>query len=123
MQAWVPILQKKKKKIIIQSNNDLDFLRKQVTKIGYYITKEELVKDSKIIYTIIEFKKGFRLYNKKQLFFGPFLLKEKNSLFKEKYLKELKKIEQFYHRIPAKHYHHKLKTYFKLKMLKNILSD
>ena len=65
----------------------------------------------------------FRLYNKKQLFFGPFLLKEKNSLFKEKYLKELKKIEQFYHRIPAKHYHHKLKTYFKLKMLKNILSD
>ena len=111
------------KKIIIQSNNDLDFLREQVTKIGYYITKEELVKDSKIIYTIIEFKKGFRLYNKKQLYFGPFLLKEKNSLFKEKYLKELKKIEQFYHHIPAKHYHHKLKTYFKLKMLKNILSD
>ena len=111
------------KKIIIQSNNDLDFLREQVSKIGYYITKEELVKDSKIIYTIIEFKKGFRLYNKKQLFFGPLLLKEKSLLFKEKYLKELKKIEQFYHHIPKKHFLYKLKIYFKIKILKNILSD
>ena len=55
-------------RLIIQSNNDLDFLRYKVTKIGYYIEREKLVKDAGIIYTIIEFKKGYRLYNKKQLY-------------------------------------------------------
>ena len=55
-------------RLIIQSNNDLDFLRYKVTKIGYYIVKEELVKDAGIIYTIIEFKKGYRFYTKKQLY-------------------------------------------------------
>lgn len=31
--------------IIIQSNNDLDFLREKVTKLGYYIEDEALVKE------------------------------------------------------------------------------
>lgn len=108
-------------RLILQSNNDLDFLRYKVTKIGYYIVKEELVRDAGIIYTIIEFRKGYRFYNKKQLYFGPCLLKERNSLFKEKCKTELKKLEQFYPLIPKNHYHHKYKTYWKMKILKNIL--
>lgn len=109
-------------RLIIQSNNDLDFLRYKVTKIGYYIECEKLVKDAGIIYTIIEFKKGYRLYNKKQLYFGPYLLKENSKLFKEKSTLELKKLEQFYPMIPKSHFHHRYKTYWRIKILKKILS-
>ena len=45
--------------IILQSNNDIDFLRKKITKLGYYIEEEALIKEKKIIYTIIKFKKGY----------------------------------------------------------------
>lgn len=111
------------KKIIIQSNNDLDYLREHVTKLGYYITREELVRDAGIIYTVIEFKKGYSLYTKKQLYFGPYLLKENSTLFKEKCKIELKKMEQFYPCIPKRHYHHRIKIYWRIKILKKILSN
>lgn len=110
------------KKIVIQSNNDIDFLRKKVTKIGYYITKEELIKDAGIIYTIVEFKKGYRWYSKKQLYFGPHLLKENSNLFKEKCQIELKKMENYYPMIPKNYYHYRYKTNWKIKILKNILT-
>ena len=34
----------------LANNNDLDFLRYKITKIGYYISREELVKDIKSDY-------------------------------------------------------------------------
>ena len=111
------------KKIVIQSNNDLDFLRYKVSKIGYYIKKESMVKDAGIIYTLIEFRRGMRFYSKKELYFGPYLLKENSVLFKEKCKQDLGKLEGFYPLIPKKNYHHRMKTYFKIKMLKKILSN
>ena len=110
------------KKLIIQSNNDLDFLRYKVTKIGYYIASEKMVKDASIIYTIIEFRKGYKFYSKKQLFFGPCLLKENNDLFKEKCRVDLGKMENFYPLIPKNHWHHRYKTFWKIKAIKKILS-
>ena len=41
--------------IIIQSNTDLYFLRKNITSLGYYIEDEILVEDKNIIYTVIKF--------------------------------------------------------------------
>ena len=67
--------------IIIQSNNHIDFLRKKITELNYYIDSEKLVKDNSIIYTIIAFKKGRKKYNKIELYFGPYLLKEICNLF------------------------------------------
>ena len=58
--------------IIIQSNNYIDFLRKKITSIGYYIEDEKLVKDAKIIYTIIVFKKGKKHYSKKTYILGQY---------------------------------------------------
>lgn len=104
--------------LILQSNNDLDFLRYKMTKIGYYIEKETLVKDQGIIYTIIKFKKGHKFYTKKQLYFGPYLLKENSKLFQEKKMIELGKLKKIYPLIPKNHLHHKLKIYFKLKLYK-----
>lgn len=109
------------KKIVVQSNNDLDFLRYKVTKIGYYITKERLVRDANHIYTIVEFKKGYRLYSRKELFFGPILLRENNSLFKEKCGIDLNKLEKFYPLIPKNHYHYRLKTFWKIRSYKKVL--
>lgn len=108
-------------RLVLQSNNDLDFLRYKVTKLGYYIAKEKLVSDAGILYTIIEFRRGFRFYTKKQLYFGPCLLKENNCLFLKKCKEELEKLEKFYPLIPKSHYHHRRKTYWKIKILKKIL--
>ncbi len=109
--------------LILQSNNDLDFLRKKVIKIGYYIENEILVKDSGIIYTIIVFKKGCKFYTKKQLYFGPVLLKKREKLFFEKNLNDLEKLEKFYPFIPKKRLHHRFITYWKIKNIKKILKE
>jgi tRNA (adenine22-N1)-methyltransferase len=106
--------------LILQSNNDLDFLRYKITKLGFYIAKETLVKDKKIIYTIIKLKKGHKFYTKKQLYFGPCLLKENSKLFQEKNKIELEKLKKIYPLISKNHYHHKIKIYLKIKLYNKI---
>ena len=106
--------------IIVQSNNHIEFLRKKITLIGYYIDNEKLVIDNDIIYTIISFKKGKKRYNRKELYFGPYLLKENSSLFKEKNKKDLEKLLFLESIIPKNHYLHRFKTKRKIKLYKNL---
>lgn len=108
------------KDIIVQSNNNIDFLRYKITKLGYFIKDEKLVKDAGIIYTVICFTKGRKYYSKKKLYFGPVLLNNKDDLFKEKYTNELEKLKILYKLIPKNHYHHRFKTYMKIRMYKSI---
>lgn len=112
---------KKVNTLILQSNNDLDFLRSKVVRLGYFIQEEKLVKDAGIIYTVIVFKKGFRIYSKKDIYLGPCLRKEKSSLFQEKVQDDLKKMESFYPNIPKSHYEYRRKVKWKIKVLKSIL--
>lgn len=112
---------KKVNTLILQSNNDLDFLRSKVVRLGYFIQEEKLVKDAGIIYTVIVFKKGFRIYSKKDIYLGPCLRKEKSSLFQEKVQDDLKKMEAFYPSIPKNHYEYRRKIKWKIKVLKSIL--
>lgn len=112
---------KKVNTLILQSNNDLDFLRSKVVRLGYFIEEEKLVKDAGIIYTVIVFKKGFRIYSKKDIYLGPCLRKEKSSLFQEKVQDDLKKMESFYPSIPKNHYEYRRKVKWKIKVLKSIL--
>ncbi len=107
--------------LILQSNNDIDFLREKVTKLGYYIKEEKLIKDSNIIYTIIVFKKGHKRYTKREIYFGPTLLKNKDNLFIEKYKEELKKLESFYPLIPKNRLHHRIITKWKINNIKKLL--
>lgn len=106
--------------IIIQSNNHIDFLRKRITELNYYIDSEKLVKDNGIIYTIISFKKGKKRYKKYELYFGPYLLKENSSLFKEKNKEDLEKLKTLEKVIPKNHYLHRLKIKNKIKLYKKI---
>ena len=105
------------------TNNDLDFLRYKVNKLGYKIVDEELVKDAGIIYTVIKFKKGIKFYTKKQLYFGPLLMKEKSELFYERCNTEFDKMVKFYPVIPKGQIHHRNKIKWRIKTLEKILED
>ena len=106
--------------IIIQSNNDLHFIRQKVVKLNYYIEDEILVLDKNIIYTIIKFKKGIRKYNKKQLLLGPVLLNKKGDLFKKKCLLEKQKIELVLKLVPKNKLLYRYKLKKKIKMYEGI---
>ena len=106
------------KNIIIQSNTNLSFLREKVTKLNYYIEEEIQVKENNIIYTIIKFVKGKKRYSKKELYFGPILLKKNNKLFKEYNDIEKNKLTHLLKVIPKNNYFYRLKIYLKLRMHK-----
>lgn len=107
-------------KIIIQSNTDLYFLRKNMTNIGYHVESEKQVLDKGKIYTIIMFKKGKRRYNYKELYLGPILLKEKNKLFEEKCAKELITNKIILSNIKQGHYLYKMKIKRNIKVLEDV---
>lgn len=97
-------------KLIIQSNNDHDILRKKVTALGFYIDSEEYFQDNNKNYINIVFKKGNRSYTKTELKYGPFLINNKE------YLEfELSKIYKIYNLIP------KLKLRYRLELRLEII--
>lgn len=106
--------------IIIQSNTDLYFLRKNITSIGYYIEDETLVEDKNIIYTVIKFTKGKRKYNYKELYLGPILLQKNDKLFKQKNEKELKTLKMILKNINKGHHLYKLRIKKNIKILEKI---
>lgn len=106
--------------IIIQSNTDLYFLRKNMVGIGYYIEDEVLVEDKNIIYTVIKFTRGKKKYNYKELYLGPILLEKKDNLFYEKYGKELKTLKIILSNIKDGHFLYKLKIKKNIKILESL---
>lgn len=106
--------------IIIQSNTDLYFLRKNITSLGYYIEDETLVLDKGIIYTIIKFSRGKRFYSYKSLYLGPVLIRKNDKLFKEKCKKELKSNKMILGNIGKGHYFYKRKIKRNIKVLSKI---
>lgn len=83
--------------LIISSNNNIDILRKEVVKLGFYIDTELFIIDKKKPYIIIKFKKGFRKYNLNDYIFGPIL---KNNIEYRKYL--IKKYKSIMKKVPCK---------------------
>jgi len=106
--------------IIVQSNTDLYFLRKNITSIGYHIEDEVLVEDKNIIYTVIKFAKGKKRYSYKELYLGPILIVEKDKLFQKKNEKELKTMTMINKNITKGHYLYRLKIRKNIKILKEI---
>ena len=107
-------------KIIIQSNTDLYFLRKNVTKMGYYIEDEVLVEDKNIIYTVIKFSKGKKKYNYKELHLGPILITKNDILFKKKNDKELNTLKLIIKNIDKGHYLYRFRIKRNIKILESI---
>ena len=106
------------KTIIIQSNTKNEFLRKEISKLNYMIEDEELIEDNKKIYTIIKFVKGKRQYTKKEIFFGPILLKKKSKLFTQNNKKEKAKLEILLKLLPKNKILDRYKIKKKIKLYK-----
>ena len=108
------------KDIIVQSNTDLYFLRKNIVSLGYYIADETLVKDKNIIYTIIKFSKGKKKYNYKELYLGPILISKNDDLFREKNRKEINTLRMIVNGIGNGHYFYKKRLKRNIRILEKI---
>ena len=86
--------------IIIQSNVGVSNIRVYLTCNGYYIDNEKLVKENNIIYTVISFKKGYKRYTKKEIEYGPVLLKNKDELFNELIINKISKNNYVINKLP-----------------------
>ncbi|MDD2435269.1 MAG: class I SAM-dependent methyltransferase [Bacilli bacterium] len=66
--------------LIIQSNRDLDLLRKEISDQGYTIINEEIVYERKKYYVIIKFKKGSADYDELDYLLGPIIRLKKRAI-------------------------------------------
>lgn len=102
------IVKKNINTLIIQSNNDLYKLRKNICKKGYYIDKEIALYDKKY-YNIIRFKKGHKKYKYYNYYFGLYIDNDyKNYLYN--------KLNKTYNKIPYKNIIKKIK--YKILLIK-----
>ena len=106
---------------ILSPNNYQIDVKKFLTKNGFYIYDEVLVKEKKFIYQILIFKKGRKHYSKKEYFFGPILLEKKGVLFNEYYSRELKSREILINLLPKNYRYKKFITKREIKMIKEEL--
>ncbi len=102
--------------IIIQSNTKIELLRKEISKLNYLISDEDVILDNNKYYTVIKFIKGKKKYNKKELYFGPVLLTKNNKVFKDMVKRDYNKLKQVLSLLPKKRIfdRHKLKKEMRL---------
>lgn len=92
--------------IIISSNNDYDYLRKNLGILGFTVDKELIVKDRNKYYQVIKFKKGILNYNKYELKYG----KISSDFTYIEYLNfNRKKLFEIYKLLGFKHFFSKIK--------------
>ncbi len=87
--------------IIIQANNGIHLVRKYLTNNGYYIENEEMVAENNLIYPIVHFTKGQRVYNQMELFYGPLLLKNKNKYLVQQIQLDIAHYHKILNQIPT----------------------
>ena len=107
--------------MIIGSNTKIPLLRKEISKLGYKIGDEVIVKDNKKMYIIIKYIKGIKKYNKKELYFGPILLNKQDNIFKEYYRKELVKLNSNLSKLPKNHIIDRYKIKKEIRLYKGII--
>jgi tRNA (adenine22-N1)-methyltransferase len=78
-----------KERLVLQPNVGERTLREWLQENNYQIVHEELIEENHKNYEIIVAEAGHATYSSQELFFGPFLLKEKNLVFHKKWSHEL----------------------------------
>ena len=102
-------------KIVISPNNDFQETRKTITKLGFKIIKETIVKENNKYYLISEYQKG---YEKTDYFFGKLDLNNKEIKDYFQYL--YNKNTQILKNIPKKYFIKRLKIKINNTKIKNI---
>lgn len=90
--------------LILSPNSDTDKVRREISKLGFYIENEKLVKDKNIIYPVILFKRGRKKYRYYEYLYGPVLMKQKDSLFFEYMQNEKIKKQKLLEVLPKKYF-------------------
>ncbi|HLS22517.1 MAG TPA: tRNA (adenine(22)-N(1))-methyltransferase TrmK [Pseudogracilibacillus sp.] len=90
-------------RLIIQPNNNERKVRETLRKLGFILTEEYILEENGIIYEIfVACRKDVTNQSdpyieenlSKQLLFGPYLMKEKSSIFIKKWTSEKQKLKQ-----------------------------
>lgn len=85
--------------LYLQPNNSERYLRQQLNSHGFLITKDLLVDDMGIIYTVLVAKKGIQELNEVELSYG-FNVDYTNDLFIRRYTEELVYLNKTINNIP-----------------------
>lgn len=91
------------KRLIISSNNKYGLIRKEINKMGYAINDEKIVYEDNKFYVVMEFVKKRQKYSKKELYFGPILLKNKDDDFYRYYHFIKSELEEVLNKLPQNH--------------------
>ena len=109
------------KTIIIQSNTSPWKIRAYLSKLGYMIKDEVQVEENGIIYTVIKFILKEKKYSKKEMFFGPILLKKKDKTFNKNLKNMIDKNNDILKKIPKKMFLKRIKLkLFNIKIKKEM---
>lgn len=72
--------------LIVDAHTAIPKVRDEVSKMGFVIADEKMVREDDIFYEIIKFVRAdIAFYGENDLEFGPILRQEKSATFKEKY--------------------------------------
>ncbi len=103
-------------KIIVQSNNDLSLLRKNMPKFGYYLEDELVVYEKGHYYVIGNYTRQKRKRKRSQIEFG--LFKKENKAYYH-FLQE--QMQSILKKLESKNVLKKLKLYYKIFLLQKYL--
>ncbi len=80
--------------LIIDAHTCIPKVREEVSKLGFVIADEKMVREDGVFYEIIKFiRADVAFYGENDLEFGPILREEKSALFKEKYEERISEID------------------------------
>ncbi len=81
--------------IIVDAHSMIKEVREFICENGYVIADEKIVKEDDIYYEIVKFVRSEQaIYSEEDFEYGPILRQEKGILFKEKYERRAKQIEE-----------------------------
>lgn len=105
-------------KVITQSNNDYELLRRYMINNGFYISYEESICDNNKYYLNIVFKRGYKYYSNKEIRFGTKLLVDNCNYYKYLY----DKYKFIYKNIPVYKFNKKLSLIKDIRYLKKLMN-
>ena len=80
--------------IIVDAHGAVAKVREEISKMGYVIADEKMIKEDEKFYEIIKFiRADIAVYTNEDLEFGPILRSEKSATFKEKYSERIAEID------------------------------
>lgn len=107
--------------LILQSNNDLYHLRKEIVKKGFLINEEHVVIERDIFYVLIRCKKGHRYYSLIDLWLGPVIRKRKDNIDIDYLSHLMNTYDSVLQKLPNKYLIKKLLLKIKIMLLKKEL--